>query len=51
MQLRHEECRRGDAKVREGDIISVRGRGRVKLLQAGEASRKGRIWITIGHYE
>jgi len=50
VQLRHEECRKGDAKVREGDIVSVRGKGRVKLLQAGEASRKGRVWITIGHY-
>jgi len=51
VQLRHEECRSGTAKVREGDIISVRGKGRVKLLQAGEPTRKGRIWVTIGHYE
>jgi RNA-binding protein YlmH len=51
VQLRHEECRDGDAKVRQGDIISVRGKGRIKLLQVGEASRKGRIWVTIGHYE
>ena len=50
VQLRHEECRNGTAKVRESDIISVRGKGRVKLLQAGETSRKGRIWITLGHY-
>jgi len=50
VQLRHEECRRGDAKVREGDIISVRGKGRVKLVQVGDASRKGRVWITLGHY-
>jgi len=51
VQLRHEECRDGDAKVREGDIISVRGKGRVKLLHAGEPTRKGRIWVTIGHYQ
>ena len=51
VQLRHEETRRGDTKVRGGDIISVRGKGRVKILQAGEVSRKGRIWITVGHYE
>jgi len=51
VQLRHEEIRRGDVKVREGDIISVRGKGRVQLLQAGEISRKGRVWITVGHYE
>ena len=51
VQLRHEVCLKGGAKVREGDIISVRGKGRVKLLHAGEESRKGRIWVTIGHYE
>jgi len=51
VQLRHEECRHGDTKVREGDIISVRGKGRVKLLQIGDTTRKGRIWVTIGHYE
>jgi len=50
VQLRHEICLKGDAKVREGDIISVRGKGRVKLLQAGEVSRKGRVWVTVGHY-
>ncbi|MCL2495030.1 MAG: YlmH/Sll1252 family protein [Oscillospiraceae bacterium] len=50
VQLRHEACLKGDAKVREGDIISVRGKGRVKVLQAGEASRKGRVWVTVGHY-
>ena len=51
VQLRHEACLKGGAMVHEGDIISVRGKGRVKLLQAGEISRKGRIWVTIGHYE
>ena len=51
VQLRHIETRDGDVKVREGDIVSVRGKGRVKLLRAGEESRKGRIWVTVGHYE
>ena len=50
VQLRHEECRSGDKQAREGDIISVRGKGRVKLLEAGGETRKGRIWITIGEY-
>lgn len=50
VQLRHEECRDGAKQVREGDIISVRRKGRVQLLQAGETTRKGRIWVTIGHY-
>ena len=51
VQLRHEECRNGAKPVREGDIISLRGKGRVKLLEAGGETRKGRIWITIGEYE
>ena len=50
VQLRHEECRSGSKQVREGDIISLRGKGRVKLLEAGSETRKGRIWITIGEY-
>ena len=50
VRLRHEETREGAVKVRESDIISVRGKGRVKVLHVGEASRKGRLWITIGHY-
>ena len=51
VRLRHEETREGAVKVREGDTVSVRGKGRVKLLRAGEVSRKGRIWVTIGHYD
>lgn len=51
VQLRHEECRSGAKQVCEGDIISVRGKGRVKLLQAGDLTRKGRIRVTIGHYD
>ena len=51
VQLCHEECRQGARPVKEGDIISLRGHGRVKLLEAGGETRKGRLWVTIGHYE
>jgi len=51
VQLCHEECRQGSRHVNEGDIISLRGRGRIKLLEVGAESRKGRFWVTIGHYE
>ena len=50
VQLCHEECRQGTRHVNEGDIISLRGKGRIKLLKVGGETRKGRVWITIGHY-
>ena len=51
VQLCHEECRSGSRQVNEGDIISLRGKGRVKLLEVGGQARKGRLWVTIGFYE
>jgi len=51
VQLCHEECRNGSKQVKAGDIISLRGKGRIKLLEVGGESRKGRLWIKIGHYE
>jgi len=51
VQLNHELCDDGARRVKEGDIFSLRGKGRVKLLEAGGESRKGRLWVTVGHYE
>jgi len=50
VQLCHEECRKGSRLVEEGDMISVRGKGRIKLVEIGGETRKGRVWITLGHY-
>ncbi|MFZ5648426.1 MAG: RNA-binding protein [Bacillota bacterium] len=36
--------------VREGDIISIRGRGRVEVAQVKGTSRSGRIFITLRRY-
>lgn len=36
--------------VREGDIISIRGRGRVELSGVGGTSRGGRIFITLKRF-
>ncbi|MDR0531200.1 MAG: hypothetical protein LBG83_03950 [Oscillospiraceae bacterium] len=48
VQLCHEECRKGSKLVRQGDIISVRGKGRARLLEIGPESKKGRVWVTLG---
>lgn len=49
-QLSHIICEKCDKEVKDGDIISVRGLGRAKLIHVGGESKKGRIWITIGKY-
>jgi RNA-binding protein YlmH len=38
------------AAVEEGDVISLRGHGRVKVLEVGGESRKGRTFLKIGKY-
>jgi len=39
-----------DALVKEGDVISVRGRGRAVVEQLSGLTRKGRIGITLKRY-
>lgn len=38
------------ASLREGDVISVRGHGRMKLSQIGGLTRKNRYSITVSRY-
>ena len=47
-QLSHRICEDATKEVSVGDIISVRGLGRVKLLEIGGQSKKGRVWIKFG---
>lgn len=42
-----KECLKTDTILTEGDLISARGFGRLKLKAVGELSRKGRIWIEL----
>ncbi len=42
VKLRHVPCIRTDAHVAEGDVISVRGMGRLKLCEIGSLTKKGR---------
>ncbi|NLX63532.1 MAG: RNA-binding protein, partial [Clostridiaceae bacterium] len=50
VSLQYQECNKADKTVTEGDIISVRGMGKIELLEIGNKSRKGRIFISIKRY-
>ena len=47
--LNYAECLRPDAPVREGDVLSLRGKGKGFVLEAGEReTRKGRLFVKVG---
>ncbi|MDR3121801.1 MAG: hypothetical protein LBU58_10800 [Clostridiales bacterium] len=48
LALNHAPCEKPDQKVGEGDLMSVRGYGRARVLSVGGASRKGRIFVELG---
>ena len=50
VQLCHVQCTQPAKTVEEGSIISVRGHGRVRLIELGQLSKKGRQRITVGRY-
>jgi RNA-binding protein YlmH len=37
--------------VAEGDVISLRGKGRLRVLEIGSTSKKGRTFVRIGRYK
>ncbi len=43
-------CCKPDRAVAEGDELSVRGCGKLKILQSGGETRKGRLALTVGIY-
>jgi len=51
VSLNYAICLKPDAPVREGDILSLRGRGKAAVLDAGDhASKKGRLFVKVGIY-
>lgn len=51
LSLNYAPCLKSDAPVREGDILSLRGKGKAAVLDAGSReSKKGRLFIRIGLY-
>ena len=46
LSLNYTECIKADAPIREGDVISLRGAGKGRILEIGGSSRKGRMFVT-----
>ena len=47
VSLDHLECLKGDKTVASGSIISVRGLGKVQIVETGTTSRRGRMGIEV----
>jgi RNA-binding protein YlmH len=50
VKLRHVPTLRPDARVAEGDAISVRGYGRLMIESIGAPTRKGRLPVALTRY-
>ncbi len=50
VQLNHREILVPSKEVRAGDILTLRGKGKILLSEVNGESRKGRTWITIKRY-
>ena len=51
LERNYSVCLKPDAAVREGDVLSLRGKGKAAVLDAGShESRKGRLFVKIGLY-
>lgn len=49
--LNYSVCQKADAPIRNGDILSLRGKGKGEILDAGGTeSRKGRLFVKCGIY-
>ena len=49
VSLNYAPCLKADAPIREGDVLSLRGKGKVWVLAAGDReSKKGRLFVTVG---
>ena len=51
LSLNYAVCLKPDAPVREGDVLSLRGKGKAAVLDAGSReSKKGRHFVKVGIY-
>ena len=46
VSLNYTVCDKVDAPIREGDVISLRGKGKGSVIEIGGKSRKDRIFVT-----
>ncbi len=47
----HAECLKNDAKVEEGAILTMKGKGKAILEEIGKESKKNRVWIKIKRFK
>lgn len=47
----HLICQKPDKQVQENDEISMRGKGKFRVLEFGSLSRRGRLAVEIGIYQ
>ena len=45
VSLNYSVCEKPDAPIREGDVLSLRGKGKGAVTQIGGRSRKDRLFI------
>ena len=50
VRLNYQPCLSTSKTVEEGAIISLQGRGRVKLMSVMSVTKKGRLRLTLGFY-
>ncbi|MGI6450205.1 MAG: RNA-binding protein [Desulfitobacteriia bacterium] len=50
VRLNYLECMKSDKPVQVGDIISLRGKGKIKLEEISHQTKKGRMAIVIKKY-
>lgn len=50
VQLNYETVKSVCAKVKDGDVISARGYGKMQIETEGQTTRKGRIKLNIKHF-
>ncbi len=50
VSLNYTECLKSDAQIAVGDVLSIRGAGKGRLLSLGGTSRKGRVFVTAEIY-
>jgi len=51
VRVNWEEVLKPDKVLQEGDVISVKKKGRARILQVGDFTKKGRIAVTIMLYK
>ena len=50
VKLRHLPTERPDARIQEGDVLSVRGHGRLVVEEVGAPTKKGRLPLLMMRY-